>query len=49
MIKTKYGGSNVINCDDILTNKMECDGFENSLLIKVPPLAVSLLKWYGKK
>lgn len=46
---TKYGGSNVINCDDILTNKMECDGFENSLLIKVPPLAVSVLKWYGKK
>lgn len=39
-----YGGSGVINSTPIKSDKEKWDGKENSILLKVPPLGVTILK-----
>lgn len=40
----KYGGSNVLNEQEILTDHREWDGREYSIELKVPPLGMTILK-----
>ncbi|NDL66921.1 1,4-alpha-glucan branching protein GlgB [Clostridiales bacterium F-3ap] len=43
----KYGGSGTVNADAILTEKIEWDGRDHSLSLKVPPLGITVLKYLG--
>ena len=40
----KYGGSNVINDGEILSEAIEWDGRQNSIELKIPPLGMVIIK-----
>ena len=40
----RFGGSGVINQGELSTQKLWSHGFENSLRLRVPPLAITILK-----
>ena len=44
----RYGGSGVVNTDDIASQRIAWNWQENSITVRVPPLAVSILKCVGK-
>ena len=39
-----YGGTNVTNSKEIVTEKLECDGFEDRITIDLPPLSTVFFK-----
>lgn len=44
----KYYGSGVVNQDEIITQPIEYHGYKNSFVMRVPPLAVSILSFKKK-
>lgn len=43
-----FGGIDIVNRDILESVQEECDGRENSICIKVPPLSIIILKKYDK-
>jgi len=39
-----YGGTNITNSKEIVTKKLECDGFENRITVTLPPLSTVFFK-----
>ena len=40
----RYGGSGVINTTDRKSERVECNGHESSIMLRVPPLGITVLK-----
>ncbi len=45
----EYGGKGITNSSFIASEAVECDGRDNSLKLNVPPLGISVLKYYPKQ
>jgi 1,4-alpha-glucan branching enzyme len=42
--RSEFGGSGFVNTDVVYTENMAWDGRENSMIVKVPPLGITVLK-----